>query len=72
METFTQIIFPPKVKAVEVVQSVTSYVSHASKTYKPDQVYCNIRRELVESIDCVLCDKGTKNLGQIFMSGFGC
>ncbi len=77
METFTQIIFPPKPKPIvpAIVRPATSYhpaTSRTSGAYDQDQVFCDMKGNWRPMVDCLACKKPTKPLKIILLTGLGC
>jgi len=76
-DTFTQIIFPPKIKPIEpkqsnIVNTLASIYENSSRKYTPLQVYCSEKRGMVLLIGCLRCEKRTVPLESIFTVMMGC
>jgi hypothetical protein len=76
METFTQIIFPPKPKPI-IVEAVKEtgmivYKSENGSRYVPDTIYCSTKCGMVLLVNCVRCDHPTESLETILTTGMGC
>lgn len=74
METFTQIIFPPKerppVVILDTVQSMQQGNNNSS--YVPEQIYCAEAGGMILLINCVRCRHPSVLLEQIMLTGVGC
>lgn len=70
METFTQIIFPPLPKTV-IVPEVVERPLLVGKHIR-DEVFCGIRTEWVDLVECLFCSDPKKTLEKIMEEGYGC
>lgn len=76
LETFTQIIFPPKqkppiVKAIQETAMVVSKIDNATR-YIPDTIFCSVAGGHVLLVKCIRCDHPTESLESILVTGMGC